>query len=163
MPTKPVIINNSPLVALWELGHLALLRALYTKVLMPEEVAEEFLRKEPMARETALEEATWLEVVQLAIPLDDSDYPELERGEAAVLALAAERGARLVIFDDLDARQYAQRLHLTVTGTVGILLEAKKKGLIDVIEPLLTDLRNNGMYLGDAVIVHALQLAGEIN
>lgn len=163
MPTKPVIINNSPLVALWELGHLALLRALYTKVLMPEEVAEEFLRKEPMARETALEEATWLEVVQLAIPLDDSDYPELERGEAAVLALAAERGARLVIFDDLDARQYAQRLHLTVTGTVGILLEAKKKGLIDVIEPLLTDLRNNGMYLGDAVIVHALQLAGEID
>ena len=163
MPTKPVIINNSPLVALWELGHLALLRALYTKVLMPEEVAEEFLRKEPMARETALEEATWLEVVQLAIPLDDSDYPELERGEAAVLALAAERGARLVIFDDLDARQYAQRLHLTVTGTVGILLEAKKKGLIDVIEPLLNDLRNNGMYLGDAVIVHALQLAGEID
>lgn len=163
MPTKPVIINNSPLVALWELGHLALLRALYTKVLMPEEVAEEFLRKEPMARETALEEATWLEVVQLAIPLDDSDYPELERGEAAVLALAAERGARLVIFDDLDARQYAQRLHLPVTGTVGILLAAKKKGLIDVIEPLLTDLRNNGMYLGDAVIVHALQLAGEIN
>ena len=163
MPTKPVIINNSPLVALWELGHLALLRALYTKVLMPEEVAEEFLRKEPMARETALEEATWLEVVQLAIPLDDSDYPELERGEAAVLALAAERGARLVIFDDLDARQYAQRLHLTVTGTVGILLAAKKKGLIDVIEPLLTDLRNNGMYLGDAVIVHALQLAGEID
>ena len=63
MPTKPVIINNSPLVALWELGHLALLRALYTKVLMPEEVAEEFLRKEPMARETALEVATWLEVV----------------------------------------------------------------------------------------------------
>lgn len=163
MPTKPVIINNSPLVALWELGHLALLRALYTKVLMPEEVAEEFLRKEPMARETALDAATWLEVVQLAIPLDDSDYPELERGEAAVLALAAERGARLVIFDDLDARQYAQRLHLTVTGTVGILLEAKKKGLIDVIEPLLTDLRNNGMYLGDAVIVHALQLAGEID
>ena len=163
MPTKPVIINNSPLVALWELGHLALLRALYTKVLMPEEVAEEFLRKEPMTRETALGEATWLEVVQLAIPLDDSDYPELERGEAAVLALAAERGARLVIFDDLDARQYAQRLHLTVTGTVGILLEAKKKGLIDVIEPLLTDLRNNGMYLGDAVIVHALQLAGEID
>ena len=163
MPTKPVIINNSPLVALWELGHLALLRALYTKVLMPEEVAEEFLRKEPMARETALEGATWLEVVQLAIPLDDSDYPELERGEAAVLALAAERGARLVIFDDLDARRYAQRLHLTVTGTVGILLEAKKKGLIDVIEPLLTDLRNNGMYLGDAVIVHALQLAGEID
>lgn len=67
MPTKPVIINNSPLVALWELGHLALLRALYIKVLMPEEVAEEFLRKEPMARETALDEATWLEVVQLAI------------------------------------------------------------------------------------------------
>lgn len=163
MPTKPVIINNSPLVALWELGHLALLRALYTKVLMPEEVAEEFLRKEPMARETALDEATWLEVVQLAIPLDDSDYPELERGEAAVLALAAERGARLVIFDDLDARQYAQRLRLTVTGTVGILVAAKKKGLIDVIEPLLTDLRNNGMYLGDAVIVHALQLAGEID
>ncbi len=38
MPEKPVIINNSPLVALWQLGHLALLRELYTKVLIPEEV-----------------------------------------------------------------------------------------------------------------------------
>ena len=37
MPEKPVIINNSPLVALWQLDHLALLRELYTKVLIPEE------------------------------------------------------------------------------------------------------------------------------
>ena len=37
MLEKPVIVNNSPLVALWQLGHLALLRELYTKVLIPEE------------------------------------------------------------------------------------------------------------------------------
>ena len=161
MPTKPVIINNSPLVALWELGHLALLRELYTKVLSPKEVEEEFLKKEQNARQEALNNAPWLEVVQLATPLTDSDYVGLDRGEAAVLALAEERGAQLVIFDDLDARKYAQGIGLPVTGTVGILVGAKKKGLLDVIEPLLRQMQTNGAHLGEAVIDYALRQAGE--
>ena len=163
MPEKPVIINNSPLVALWQLGHLALLRELYTKVLIPEEVEEEFLRKNRDIRKAALHDATWLEIVPLAMPLDDSDYQELDRGEAAVLALAEERDARLVIFDDLDARQHARHLRLNITGTLGVLVAAKQKGLIDVIEPLLMQLRDNGMYLADAIINDALQQAGEID
>lgn len=160
-PTRPVIVNNSPLVALWELGHLALLRELYAKVLIPKQVEEEFVKKEQNARQTALGDAPWIEVVQLATPLTDADYVGLDRGEAAVLALAKERGTQLVIFDDLDARKYAQEIGLPVTGTVGVLVDAKKKGLLDVIEPLLMQMQTNGVYLGDAVIEYALRQAGE--
>ncbi len=40
-------------------------------------------------------------------------------------------------------------------GTVGIVLEAKEKGLIDVIKPLLIRLRDNGMHLGESLITLA--------
>lgn len=43
MPARPVIINNTPLVALWVLGRLDLLRDLYGEVLMPQAVYNEFL------------------------------------------------------------------------------------------------------------------------
>lgn len=161
MPEKPVIVDNSPLVALWKLGLLFLLRSLYTEVLIPKEVETEFLNKERKPRQIALDKATWLSVVQLATPLTEADYIGLDRGEAAVLALAEERGARLVIFDDSDARQYARDIGLPFKGTVGVLLEAKENGLIDTIKPLLTQMQTNGIYLGKSVIDEALQQAGE--
>ena len=163
MPEKPVIVNNSPLVSLWRLGSLSLLRELYTTVLIPAQVAEEFLATDSVAREDALKNAPWIRTVQLASPPDLAVYSGLDTGETAVLALAEERNARLVIIDEKKAREKASTLGLTVKGTAGVLVEAKQKGLIDVIEPLLMALQDNGMYLGDAIINDALQQAGEID
>ena len=77
VPEKPVICNNSPLVSLWTLDQLSLLRDLYTEVLIPEEVQEEFLATGEIAREQALKNAPWIMIVKLTIPLDDSVYPFL--------------------------------------------------------------------------------------
>ena len=138
MPEKPVIANNSPLVSLWKLGCLPLLRELYTTVLIPVQVAEEFLAIDSVVREDALKNAPWIRTVQLASPPEPAVYSGLDIGETAVLALAEERNARLVIIDEKKAREKASTLGLEVKGTVGVLLAAKQKGLIDVIEPLLT-------------------------
>ncbi|RKU23508.1 DUF3368 domain-containing protein [Candidatus Poribacteria bacterium] len=119
----PVISNNGPLVALWTLDLLFLLRELYTEVLIPEEVQDEFFATERPVRSEALKNAPWIRVVTLTPPLDHTTYPNvIHRGEAAVFALAKERGARLVILDDKDARGYAKRIGLPVTGMVGIWL-----------------------------------------
>lgn len=154
VPEKPpVISNNGPLVALWTLDLLSLLQELYTEVLIPEEVQDEFLATDRLARQQALKNAPWITPLRLITPLDPSAYPNvIHRGEAAVFALAEERGTRLVILDDKDARQHAKQIGLPVTGTVGILLEAKRSGFIDAIKPLLGTLLENGVHLGASLV-----------
>ena len=163
MPIQPVISNNSPLVGLFGLNRLSLLRDLYTEVWIPREVEREFLKKYPIVRREALENAPWIKTVDLTDPQAAAVYATLDDGEAHALALANEHEARLVLLDDSDGRQEAKEIGLTVKGTVGVLLEAKEEGLIDVIKPLLIRLRDNGMHLSESLINDALQDAGEMD
>ena len=161
MRKKLVISNNSPLVALLTLDLLSLLRELYTEVLIPEEVQNEFLATEQTTRQAALDNSPWITTVSLTVPLNTSDYGGLGAGEAAVFALAEEHKADLVILDDREARQYARHIKLPMKGTVGILLEAKERGLIETIKPLLDVLLESGARLAPRLIESALKLAGE--
>ena len=99
--------------------------------------------------------------MDLTNPQSAAAYRGIDAGEAEVFALAVEHDAGLVFLDENKARQKAREIGLTVKGTVGILLEAKKEGLIDVIKPLLIQLRDNGMHLSESLINNALQDAGE--
>ncbi len=161
MPAKLVISNNSPLVALWGLDLLSLLQDLYTEVWIPRAVEKEFLRRKKEVRQQALNNAPWIKTVDLADPQSATVYEGLDDGEAEVLALANEHKASFVIIDEKKARQEAKRVGLIVKGTAGILLEAKKKGLIDTIKPLIITLQNNGMHLSKPLIDFVLQEAGE--
>jgi predicted nucleic acid-binding protein len=161
MHVGPVIVNNTPLVALWVLGRLDLLRELYDEVLIPQTVYEEFVATERAVRQAALENAPWVRPVLLANPQRARVYIGLDLGEAEVLALAEERAARLVIIDELKGRRYAQRLEMPLTGTLGLLLLAKERGLVANLAPLLVELQEAGLYLGVALIDRVLRLAGE--
>ena len=161
MPTQPVISNNSPLVGLLGLNLLPLLRDLYTEVWIPRAVEREFLRKDPIVRRETLKNTPWIKTVDLTDPQTAAVYVGLDDGEAEALALANEHDARLVLLDERVGRQRAEEIGLTVKGTVGILLEAKQKGLIDAIKPLLITLQDNGMHLSESLINKALQRAAE--
>ncbi len=161
MPIQIVISNNSPLVGLFMLNLLSLLRDLYTEVWIPREVEKEFLKKDPRVRREALNSAPWIKVVDLTNPQGATDYRGVDPGEAEALALAVEHEASLILLDEKRGRRRAEEIGLTVKGTVGILLEAKQEGLIDVIKPLLIQLKKNGMHLSESVINNALQDAGE--
>ncbi len=160
MQEKPVIVNNTPLVALWSLDQISLLRELYTEIWIPPAVKAEFLEIEPIARQASLDDAPWIKTVRLTYT-QRADYAGLHQGEASVLALAEEHNARLVIIDELKARRYAQQIGLQVTGTIGVLLFAKERGLIDAIKPSITELQTHGLYLSSVLIDKALRLAGE--
>lgn len=162
MPAKPVISNNSPLVALWHLDLITLLRDLYTEIWIPPEVQKEFLKAEEESRQETLNNAPWIKVVDLTDSGDISLYNRLDSGEATVLALAIEHEARLVIIDEKKARQEILKIGLPFKGTVGILLDAKEAGLIDEIKPLLILLEENGIYLHESLIAYALKEAGEV-
>lgn len=160
-PAGPVILNNTPLVALWSLGYLKLLRDLYGEVLIPQAVYEEFLATERSIRQTALAEAPWIKVTPLHNPRQVLVYVGLDQGEAEVLALANEQSARLVIIDELKGRRYAKRLGLPLTGVVGVLLTAKYHGLIPSLAPLIDQLLAEGLFLAPELVKKTLELAGE--
>ena len=161
MPIQPVISNTTPLIGLSGLNYLPLLRDLYTEVWIPREVEKEFLALDETVYQEVLNSAPWIKVVDLTNPQSAAIYQGIDDGEAEVFALAVEHDARLVLLDENKGRKKAKEIGLTVKGTVGVLQEAKEEGLVDVIKPLLMQLRDNGIHLSESLIDEALQDAGE--
>lgn len=161
MPDRPVVVNNTPLAALWSVNQLDLLRALYDDILIPQAVYDEFLATERPLRQEILEHSPWIKVASLEHPRQALVYIGLDRGEAEVLALASERSARLVIINERRGRRYAKRLGLPLTGTLGVLLAAKDAGLISLVKPLLTELVRKGLFVEQELITKVVTLAGE--
>ena len=139
MPAAPVILNNTPLVAFWVLGRFDLLRDLYGEVIIPPAVHAEFLATEREDREAALVDAPWIKTVPLAHPQRALVYTGLDDGEAAVLALAEELNG-IVVMDERKGRRYAGRLGLPLTGSLGLLLLAKERGLLKSVDAALDQL-----------------------
>ena len=79
---------------------------------------------------------------------------------AEAVALAAVQGVPLLI-DDAAGRKAAFKVGIQVIGTVGVLLHAKQIGHIKQVSPILTELRNQGYWLSDALLRQACLLANE--
>jgi len=78
-----------------------------------------------------------------------------------VLILAKELNADLVIMDEIMGRRYSKQLGFNLTGTIGILLKSKEKGLIESIKDLLSELMKKGTWLSPKLISKAIKLAHE--
>ena len=103
----------------------------------------------------------WLRIVDPGAVPSEWLTLDLGRGELAVLALALERPRCTVLLDDRHARRIAASAGLNVRGTLGVLIEAKARGLTERVEPLVDRLENAGMWMSDAIRDRVLALAGE--
>ena len=79
------------------------------------------------------------------------------------MILAQQQKADLVIIDDNAAKKTAKYLGLTVTGTLGVLVKAKRLGIIEEVRPLLYEMRQNGFYISKEVAYMVLEQAGGLN
>ncbi len=86
---------------------------------------------------------------------------QMDSGEAEAIALAMELGDVLLILDDKKARRVAGQIGLKVIGTVGMLLRAKRAGVIASVKPLLRELLQANFRISDGIIQEALRLSGE--
>jgi len=77
------------------------------------------------------------------------------------MILGKELGADLLVIDDYIAREYAKYLDFKVTGTLGVILKAKEKGIIEKVRPLMDALIDNGIYIGKKVYEDVLKIAEE--
>jgi predicted nucleic acid-binding protein len=85
----------------------------------------------------------------------------LDAGEAAVIQLALQEGIALVAIDESVGRRFARLSGLSLTGSLGILLKAKKLGYPILMKDAIQRMRQRGIWLGDKVVDFALQEAGE--
>jgi predicted nucleic acid-binding protein len=160
--TRTVVVNTTPIIALALIGQLDLLRHLYGEVVIPPAVQAEVLAGGPGSiGVTELQGANWIQTVSMQDPRRADLLSDLDRGEAEVIALAQELNAELVIIDERLARRHAKRLGLTLTGTLGVLLKARERGLVPAVGPLIDQLRQGDIWLDDALVAEALRLAGE--
>jgi uncharacterized protein len=158
-----VICNTSPLQYLHQINQLHLLPAIVGKIIVPTAVVTEIETGHRAAVD--LPDLSRLEWVVSRTPISQSALPliaDLGPGETEALMLALEIPGAAVILDDMLARQVAQSLDLPLTGTLGILLDAKRSGLIAEVRPLLEQLHRLRFHLSQKTYQAVLKLANEI-
>ena len=134
-----VVSDSSPIIALSLISQLDLLKALYGKVEVPQAVYQEVtqLGVDHIGVHEILE-ASWISARSIRNDaLVNALLGELDIGEAEAITLATEVGAELLLIDERRGRKAATRLGLHVIGVLGILIEAKKQGLIDSVRQQL--------------------------
>lgn len=156
--------DSGPLIALAKLDLLGLPARYFRPVLVTSSVWLEITRKpgpDEAARFSAAAENHLLRVVSdpVTIPpalLRDS----IHRGERSAIALAIEREATLLV-DDRRARSVAADSGRPVIGTLGLLVRAREEGFVTALRPLIEQLRAEGYFLTDELIVEVLSSVKE--
>ena len=111
-----------------------------------------------------IERADWIEVRDIGNrPLAAALAQRLDDGESEAIALALELKADLVLLDEKDARKAAESLGLNVLGVVGLLIWARRKGIIASLRDELIRLREKaGFRIGEELFNRALEEVGEL-
>jgi len=152
-----VIADTTPLNYLVLIDRAAILPQLYGRVLIPPAVWQEFQRPETpeSVRAWLAQRPVWLEIR----PTERSPEPALANlgaGEREAIVLAEELRADRLILDDQAARRVAMRRKLTVIGTLGVLVEAAERGLVDLPDAIAR-LQQTTFYVSPEVLEPLLQ------
>ncbi len=86
---------------------------------------------------------------------------QIDKGEASAIALAIELSDSVVILDDYKARKLAESLGIQIIGTIGIIIKAKRQGVIESIKPFLQKIRQTDFRISEEIEKRALEESGE--
>lgn len=159
-----VVSDAGPLIYLGGVGHLALLRDLFGRVIVPQHVWNEVVEigGERAGSAAVASAASWIDVrAPGPTALTERLARLLDAGEAAAIVLCHELGADLLLCDDLQARRVAAAQGIRVVGTLGLLVRGKRAGLLDAVAPILNEMLAHGMRVSPELVEETLTLAGE--
>lgn len=158
-----VVSDSTILIGLAKIGKLDLLREIFSKVYIPEEVFKEVTergKKKPGSQ--VIRESWWIETKQIK---DNTQVnflmASLEKGEAEVLALAKEIKADLILLDEEKARKSAVIAGFEVMGLLGLLIVAKNLGLLKETRSSIEELKRKRFRISDKIVVEVLRKGGE--
>ncbi len=133
MSQEIILADTSCLIVLQNIQELSLLQKLFGEIFITEEVKKEF----------GLDLPEWIKVREIQNKIQQNALNLiLDGSEASMIALALETDDSFLIIDEKKGRRIAQELGLKVIGTLGVILRAKEKGLLNSIGELLEKLEN---------------------
>jgi predicted nucleic acid-binding protein len=152
------VVDASPLIILGQVGKLELLEQLSSQLFVPAAVVKEILAGPEDSAHRALLSG-WGERRHATVPEIVAEW-SLGQGESAVIALALELGATAVV-DDRSARRCARAVGTSVIGTLGVIIRAKRQGLIDAAAPIIRSVLDAGLFYEDQAVRRLVEDIGE--
>lgn len=149
MTATRVVADAGPLIAFAGIQRLELIQLHYGEITIPLEVAA-------AVRPTIPDMPPWIVVESLQTPPTGALRANLDAGERAAIQLALVLGANLLLIDDRKGREAAMDAGLEITGSVGVVVAAKRLGLIDAARPIIDELRASGLFLADRIYAAVL-------
>jgi predicted nucleic acid-binding protein len=160
-----IISDTTSLTNLAAVGHLELLHQLYDQVIIPQAVYDEIVNVGYLVPGTTeVQNLSWINVHLVSNKNQVNELlNELDFGEAEAIVIALELNADLLLLDERKGRKVAQNLGIKkITGLLGVLLEAKQKGLIANIKPIIDQLiTDNNFWISNNLYQKVIQIAKE--
>jgi predicted nucleic acid-binding protein len=159
-----LVFNASPVIVLAKAGLLEKVLGMADKVIIPQRVADEIARGGDPTDPAAL----WLNRPESSSYIVNAPTTsgfvaawDLGAGESSVISLAERIPESTAVLDDLAARRCAEALKLKLVGTLGLLLVAKKIGVIDSIRDSLAAIVDAGLFISPKHLDDILKRSGE--
>jgi predicted nucleic acid-binding protein len=137
---KTILSDTSCLIILEKIDELELLHRVFGEIVITGDVANEYSLRLP----------EWISVHNPHNKIIQQILEaSVDKGEASAIALAVELNDCLLIIDDLKGRNLAEELGIKVTGTFGVIIEAKLSGIIDSVKPILAKIKQTDFRLSE--------------
>ena len=155
--------NAGPLIALAQIDQFDILRVLWGELRIPPAVFDEVAVPEATRSGAAeVRSAAWVHVNDVCdVTAVELLRERLGAGESAAIVLALELGADLLLMDEARGRRVAESRGLMVTGTIGLVVAAKERGLVTAVTPLMDALLAGGFRMSEELYQSARLLADE--
>jgi predicted nucleic acid-binding protein len=155
-----IVSNTSPIMNLLVIGKSNLLNELYGNIFIPQGVFQELSN---MHYQNKIKNLSWLKIETVSdSSLLKSLFFELDKGEAESITLAVEKKSDILLIDERKGRRVADHFQLKFIGLLGILIEAKSKGIIPKVKPILDDLiAKAGFWIDNKLYDYVLEVVEE--
>jgi predicted nucleic acid-binding protein len=147
-----IVADSGPILSFARANQLELLHQVIGGLTIPDAVYEDIVvRGAGKPGATEVQGASWIQRLSVRDRVFvDQLPPKLHLGEREAIALAKEQGTALLV-DEREARREAIRQGIAVLGSLTILREAKTRGIIPCVTPILDELIAAGMYISEAL------------
>jgi len=159
-----VVSDATPIISLAKIDMLDFLGKFYSEVVLPEAVFNEVCSNPVFTDEAeTVKNSAFIrvETVSNQQSVKILRAAGLDLGESEAIVLADSLSDSLLLMDERKGRQIAQSMGIRIIGTLGILLQAKKQGLIDKIKPLLDSLIDANIRISENLYNSVLEQADE--
>ena len=159
-----IVSNTTPISNFLHLGQMEILKTIFKELHVPMAVHYEIevYFSGDYQWQKCLDEDFIIRTEVQTSPKIKELLAHLHKGEAEALCLCIENNAQLCLLDDRDARIIARLNNIPVSGTLGVLMKAKKMGIIESIKALMDRLRTDHHYwIDDALYNKVLSLSNE--